>query len=254
MGIGKQLALAKQFLPAGAPAFSYKTLRRLVKHIAAQQLSHCAAESPGASGSADPINTEEDHSKQHGQHEFFKQLDEELSAARSFVETTTINLEAMVGEWQTFAVDAGLLFTPAMLQQVSESVLPGSTLEDAVRIITSLTPAAKTIRKRHQLVEAYSKISQATNKLLFYIETSLAAILDLLAMFSKQIAVERHLRSVPEYLQHRQFKVPAFETMLLTMFDIERLFQMVGVSRATPGFVPLHVGPKCSTLLAQHPD
>lgn len=270
MRFGKLLAAVTEKSRANEPYVSYKELKRNISKVhaacglqddaepssgdegpgfmAQERLESQAASSSSShvaasSSSANPrvVGPQED---------FFNLINQDVTAAKLYVQSTVSGLEAMLGEFQVAAVKAGLLFTPQQLEEVSWQLPAPMDQEALVEWLLSLRPGAKTREERSCLVEKYSEIARRLNALLQYVEVNLTAVRKILKKFDKKVPAEFRVRKTQDYKEHHELFMISMQYVLVTAVQMQRLIAERVVD-SEPLAVPVsQLGPESLAVLA----
>jgi len=255
---------------ANQPYISYKELKQIIadlerlvamKRICDRALSpgekDFLAAPSGDSGGArcDGPPSASSSDLQARQCDFFQCLEVDTTRCVSHARSIMESLQAEIGEWQSAAVIAGLLFTPEQLEQLS-AVLPFEVRDEQVLVqwLAKLQVAGGVSDRQRGLVVRYAKIANTVAALLNFIEVNLAAVRKILKKFEKRIPGELRIKSGVEFKEHYELVGPAMQNMLVTLAGMQRLIAGIGSSddgadAAAPSFPVVEVGVEtCSTL------
>jgi len=266
MRFGKRLAAVSLTSKPNEPYISYKELKHIVSRVEAlcgggtndssAEEGDLPTEEPSkpSTSSSAPPPTNVSSKIRAPQEEFFQLVDQDVTAAKLYVQSMVSGLEAIIGEWQVAGVQAGLLFTPEQLQEVAGQ-LPVRLEEDAlIEWLISLPPGAKTKAARRALVQKYSNIARVLNSLLHYIEVNLTAVRKIFKKLDKKVPAEFRIPKVRDYKAHHDLLEPAMQHVLVTAVQIQRL--VVHATAADEGLeetsiVPIsQIGPESLALLS----
>lgn len=190
------------------------------------------------------------------QQEFFRRVDADVAAARMYVLGVVSGLEAQVGEWQSTAIRAGLLFTPEQLEDVSAQLpFQMESQQALVDWLMSLQPVVRSQEVRRTLVQKYSNIASSLNALLQYIEVNLTAIRKIFKKFEKKVPAALHVKNVRDYKAHHDFFMPSMQHILATAVQMQRLIvsfvaPVMGAEAAALAVPISQIGPESLALLS----
>merc|ERR1719245_1633315 len=119
-------------------------------------------------------------------------------------------LEAGAGEWQSCAIQAGLLFTPTQLQEVSASLpFQVSSRQDLVDWLMGMQMDVRSQASNATLVEKYNVIANTLNGVLQYIEVNLTAIRKIFKKFEKKVPAELRVQEAIDFKAHHELFMPS---------------------------------------------
>ncbi|CAE8637571.1 unnamed protein product [Polarella glacialis] len=268
MRFGKRLTAVTQNSNANEPYLSYKELKQMVSKVAmiysGKEDNDNSSADEGHSGppqhqqassssSAAPASSHASRRLAAPQQEFFHRIDADVSFVKLYVQNAVAGLEAIIGEWQVSAIQAGLLFTPEQLQEVASELpfaLPST--EALVAWLLSLQPGSSGKEARRALAEKYSTIAVMLNNLLQYIEVNLTAIRKIFKKFEKKVPAEIRVRNARDYKAHHDFFMPSMQHMFVTAVQIQRLVLVAEAtdgSEGAKGALLTQIGPESLALL-----
>lgn len=169
------------------------------------------------------------------QHEFFRIIDNDIALARAYVQSEVAMLEAAMGEWQSSAVVAGLLFTPEQLEDVA-STLPFQTRgrQDLLDWLFGMQDVANNEASCAVLLEKYNVIASTLNGVLQYIEVNLTAVRKIFKKYAKKIPAEHRVSQVVDFKAHHGLFMLPMQHFLVAAVSMQRIvFQ-----RVVPGCSP----------------
>jgi len=181
------------------------------------------------------------------QHEFFNRLHGDIAQARAYVQSSVTALEAQIGDWQSSAILAGVLFTPVQLDEISAS-LPFQMQDRQLLVewLFGLCPAEKRRASGQRLLDKYCAFARNLNGLLQYIEMNLTAIRKIFKKFEKKVPVDFHIQNIREYKAHHDLCMPAMQDVLVASVRIHKfVLNVLAEDLGTFGEDPAQIVPAC---------
>jgi len=191
------------------------------------------------------------------QHEFFNRLQADIAQARSHVQSSVTALEAQIGDWQTSAILAGVLFTPVQLDEISSN-LPFAMQDHQLLVewLLGLRPAENKAVNSKRLLDKYCAFARNLNGLLRYIEVNLTAIRKIFKKFQKKVPADYHIQNISDYKAHHDLCMPAMQDVLVASVHIHKfvlhvLAQDLGSFGDLSEIVPMcELGPETLVMLS----
>jgi len=184
------------------------------------------------------------------QREFFNLVDLDISRATLHVQSSIATLEVAMGEWQSSAIEAGILVTPEQIDVVAECLpFPVQDHEVLARWLTDLRPAPEAQAARQGLVDRYSRQVGTLSDVLQYAETNLTAVRKILKKFMKNVPAEVRITDVPKYRTHSQLLPAALLHITVALAQAQRLLEVAASDDGTSIPAAPRLGPESAALL-----